>query len=293
MNCPNCHQSVESGATFCGNCGQQRQTVAMPLQQAAGHIATTAASLPSYAVSAPNQRSGELKALLSVLLGVVGIVGALFIPLAGLLFGLLGFISGTLSRNSSKRHLSTSGLVVASLAIVAGLGSLTYNIQQDQHKKQRDVAANHATANVVADLSTPCYNAGFVDRLNVTNAAASCNMSAYNGESLDTSTNAYKIYASKTQLTSASSFTALAKQALEKDIKNNLANFTVDSERVSGFAGSPAYTINVSDKKNNVAVVETAVYHPVKNGENVFILVHAINGSTADLQILESKWQWK
>jgi hypothetical protein len=42
-----------------------------------------------------------------------------------------------------------------------------------------------------------------------------------------------------------------------------------------------------------VAVNETAVYHESGNGENIFILVHAINDTHADVKTLESQWQWK
>jgi hypothetical protein len=293
MNCPNCHQPVEADAAFCGNCGQPIGTA---LQRSAGHLAAAgAAELPGYAQATPEQHTGELKALLSVLGGVTGLVGALFVPLLGLVLGAFGVFMGTLSRSSTRRGLSTAGLMIASLAILGGLGSLTYTINQN-HKKTAQAAIasqNNPGTTVSANLSTPCYDVNFVDELNVNNTSNSCNMSAYNSSTLATSTNAYKVFASKANITSSGAFTSLAKAALEKDVSQNLPGFTIDSERVSGFAGSPAYTINLSDKVHNVAVVETAAYHQVTDGNNVFVIVHAINGSSADLQILEAQWQWK
>jgi hypothetical protein len=118
-------------------------------------------------------------------------------------------------------------------------------------------------------------------------------MAAFNGTSLQTSTEFYKVYANKTALSSDASFITTAKAAIEKDISTNLAGFKIDSEKTSEFSGSTAYVVTTSDNAEGVAVVEAAVYHPVSSGQNVFILVHAATGSTIDLNGLETQWQWK
>jgi len=118
-------------------------------------------------------------------------------------------------------------------------------------------------------------------------------MEAFNGTTVNSSTDAYKIYANTSQTTNAGNFTNLAKAGLEKDIKDNLPGFTLDTEQATQFAGSPAYMVFASDKAQGVAVVEAAVLHQVAVGDNVFILVHAINGSSVDLNTLEAQWQWK
>lgn len=70
--------------------------------------------------------SGGTKALLSLLFGLAGLVGALFMALIGLALGLAGLTMGTMSRSSTKRGLSTAGLIVSSLAILASLAVWAY-----------------------------------------------------------------------------------------------------------------------------------------------------------------------
>ena len=85
-----------------------------------------------------------------------------------------------------------------------------------------------------------------------------------------------------------------AKPALEKDVKENLPGFAVTSEKVSQFAGSPAYVVNTADRAHHLALVEAAVFHAVNGGgDNVFVLVHAVNGDSVDFGVLEANWQWK
>lgn len=287
MNCPNCHQPVETDAAFCGNCDY-------PLTAA---VTQPAAAIPGYALATPRQHTGETKALLALLFGLAGIVGALFIAAIGLVLGVAGIIMGTMSRSGTKRRLSTAGLVTSSLAIMAGLAVWTYAIKHDAKLNQsaKPASSHNLTAPSVSasSLSTPCYSAGFVDKLNVSNAANSCDMSAFNGPTLENSTNAYKVYADTSQTANAQNFTSIVKPALEKDVKTNLPGFNIDSEQVGQFAGSPAYIVKASNASQHVAVTEAAVLHQVDAGDNIFILVHAFNGSTADLSTLEAQWQWK
>ena len=286
MDCPNCHQPVETGAAFCGNCDQP---VSAPSQTVAG--------VPSYALATPRQHAGETKALLALLFGLAGIVGAIFMALIGLVLGITGLVMGTMSRSSTKRGLSTAGLVMSSLAILSGLAAWTYATKHDAKLNQtaQSTSPHNLTAPAVsaASLSTPCYSTGFTDKLNVSNAAKSCDMSAFNGPTLENSTNAYKVYADTSQTANARNFTSIVKPALEKDVHDSLPGFRIDSEQVAQFAGSPAYVVNTSNASQHVAVTEAAVLHQVGTGDNIFILVHAASGSTTDLSTLEAQWQWK
>jgi RsiW-degrading membrane proteinase PrsW (M82 family) len=241
--------------------------------------------------------SGGTKALLALLFGLAGIISALFMALIGLVLGVAGLVMGTMSRSGAKRGLSTAGLVFSGVAVLASLGVWTYAAE---HTPRFSQAASGATAHDItapavaaSSLATPCYSAGFVDKLNISNNANSCDMSAYNGPTPGNSTNAYKVYADISQTANARNFTSIVKPALEKDVQNSLPNFSIDSERVAQFAGSPAYIISTSNASQHVAVTEAAILHQVDTGDNIFILVHAINGSTADLSTLEAQWQWK
>ena len=292
MNCQKCNQPVETGAAYCGNCGQamqSRQSLATSMLSSAG------VNAPSYAVAPPKSRTGETQALLSLLFGITGIIGALFMALLGLVLGLIGLVLGTLARSSAKSNLAKAGIIASSLAILAGLAVWIYAIENDKRFSQQspNISLPTAPAIAAATLSTPCYSTGFYDKLNVSHNLATCDMSAYNGPTLSTSSNAYKIYANKSDVTTTNAFMAIAKDALEKDVASNLAGFTVDSQQVGTFAGSPAYFINVSDKEQNVAVVEAAVFHLTPSGDNIFILVHAVNSEKADLGTLEAQWLWK
>ncbi|HEY5442628.1 MAG TPA: hypothetical protein VIJ68_03755, partial [Candidatus Saccharimonadales bacterium] len=164
-----------------------------------------------------------------------------------------------------------------------------------QTSQQASSGSNSLNAPAVSAsrLSTPCYAAGFASKFNVSNSSGSCDMEAFNGSTAETSTDAYKVYAATSQTISGANFLATAKPALEKDIQTNLPTFAVTSEGETKFAGSPAYTISALNSAQKVAVVEMAVFHQVTDGENFFILVHAVNANSANLNGLEAQWQWK
>lgn len=287
MNCPKCSEPVESGAAFCGNCGQQI------------HAANPSTpGVPNYARPVAGQASRETKALLSVIFGVVGIFGTLLMPLIGLVSGITGIAMGTMSRRSNRRHASSTGIFLSVCALVIGMAGWVYGVTSD--KFFDDTAGGFtkesipaAATFVAAEISTPCYTINLVDRLNISNDEDSCDLKALDGRSLDESKEVYKIFASKSDITNADTLNILGKKALEKDIKETLPGFEIDSQQATTFAGSPAYVIHASDRENNVAVVEGIVLHQTSGDKNLFVLLHAENGTTTDLQTLEGQWRWK
>ena len=284
MECPNCHEPTEDGAAFCGNCGD-----------ALASSSVMAAAMPAYAIATPARRVGEVKALLSVLLGAAGLAGSVFIAFFGLILGTVGLVMGTLSRHSPRRSLSTAGLVISSLSVLAGLGVWVYAFHHDPRGNNIAPVREQGPVmvSIESDLLTPCYSANLAEELHISRSAASCNTQVYNAETFEASSEVYKIYANQSPVRTEDGFNALAKQALENDMKTNLKSFTIVQQAATTFAGSPAYTIMAHDRLNNVAVIEMAVYHPSATGDNVFILLHGNNGSESDLQVLESQWQWK
>lgn len=279
MECQNCKQEVEPGATFCGNCGH--------------YLGASHPHVQAYAMAAPAESTAETKAVLSVLLGAAGLVGAVFMAFLGLAIGLAGIIMGTLSRSGRQKTMSTTGIVLSSVAVVASMAVWAYAFNHDAKVRAAHQVAQNGPVSTVNNLSTPCYSVGFIDKFNVTNSSGSCDMQAYNGQTVDTSTSAYKVFASKSDITSATTFTSLAKQALEKDVKNNLNGFTINSEEVGSFAGSPDYEVISTNSSGQVTVAEAAVFHQTKSGNNAFVLVHAVGGGKADFSDLENQWQWK
>ncbi len=314
MNCPHCRQTPEPGAAFCGNCGfalpvqesaspfaaaLDNQSPAPAYGQALAPLAVAAAQgLPLYALATPGQHAGEIKAVLSLILGVIGMVAAPLMAAAGLGIGMCGIVLGTLSRSSNKHKVSTAGIILSCTAVLASLAASTYAISQAAHQRAASTSPKSkslasATAVSANGVTTPCYSAGFDGQLNIANANGSCDIQAYDGSTLDNSTSAYKVYGYQQPAVNAVSFAAAAKAALEKDVHDNLPGFTIDRETTGQFAGSPAYILNASNPAKGVRYVEAAVLHPGTSKNNLFIFVHASTGKSSDLSVLESQWQWK
>ena len=313
MNCQNCHEPLEPGAAFCGNCGYPVQpaatgvmnNVAVPqagqpqptvgsTPQTPGSGGTSASQPPSYAIATANHHAGETPAVLAVIAGVIGIAGSFLIPIIGLVFGVLGLCMGTVSRRMAHRRLGLAGLILSCLAIVAGLGALAYNYQHNKDTTPNGkTGLSNSSSKVLSHLTTPCYSFNLVDQYNISNTSGSCDASAYNGTTFENSTIVYKIVATNAGTVDPGTFAQLAKAGIEKDIHDNLPTFKIDNEGSSSFAGSIAYSAHASDQSQGTAIIETLVLHPTSKGDNVFDLVHAINGTSVDLQTLEAQWQWK
>ena len=309
MNCPHCAEAVEVGAAFCGNCGQALTSQApqafpiiqTPTNSASGVVPATdltagaAATIPAYAVPLTSLQNAQMKATMSMVVAVLGIAGAILMPLIGLALGVIGIILATLSRRVIRHGLSTAGIALSVLAIVAGIGTWTLAVSHDKSLKHKAIATANATNNApvqaTTGLITPCYSIKFTVKVNVENVNGSCDMNAFNGESFNTSSDAYKIYATSAVI-SPSAFTNLAKQAVEKDVKQSLPSFTITKEGAGQFAGSPAYFVTTSNQQN-VSLMEAAVLHTTTNGANFFVFVHAVGTNSVNLNTLESGWNWE
>jgi len=312
MNCPRCSQPIETGAAFCGNCGQSLQaappTSRSPISQVinnqaasagpppnfgisaaqAGHIA-----VPAYALATKSQHRGEMTSLWSIICGVFGLGGALLIPVVALAFGITGVVLGTLTRHTPYRRMSTIGLILSSLAILGGLAGWAYNISQDPAMKEKTSHTPPTSSSIVADVSTPCYSMGFATKLTVKNDPDSCDLQAFDGTSYNDSEHIYKIYANNIKGLDESNLDASAKVALEKDIEKNLPGFEITSQGSTSFAGSPAYFARASNSTTGVGVIEAAVFHQTSNGYNSFLLLHGSYEKDINLDELEAQWQWQ
>ena len=231
-----------------------------------------------------------MKATMSLVIGTLGLIGALFLPIAGLILGLVGFILATLSRRLVRHGISTAGIIVSILAIVVGIGTWTYVVAHKSQSTQQ-VSTGSATTQATADLQTPCYTITFPRQFNVVHASGSCDMSAYNGDTLDNSSDAYKVYGVNTAVSGAG-FQAMAKQAIEKDVRQSLPSFSITNESSGNFAGSPAYFVTTNNGQG-VTLVEAVVLHQSSQSQNFFVFIHAVNGSSVNLNDLQSGWQWQ
>jgi len=261
---------------------------ALPMSPSGGG----AVGLPSYAIGVSHH--SDTKLVLSLVCGIIGIVGAILIAVAGIVLGITGIIMATTAPRSAHTPLKVSGIILSSLAIVAGLAVMATAITNNPKVRNSLSGTSTGTTNIgVAGTNTPCYSFSFISKLNVENTSTACSLSAYNANSLATSTEIYKVLSSATPTLNKSNFANISKGALEQDVNQSLPGFSVTSEYSSQFAGSPAYTINATNSVTNVAIQETTVLHPTAQGDNLFVLVHATSGSKTDLGELEANWLWK
>lgn len=309
MNCPNCHEPVETGSAFCGNCGhsfslstisqvkdnESSDTSLAPSFFPMISTASAAIKLPAYAMPNTANQRNHLRASFSVVLGLVGVAGAMTMPLAGLVLGLAGVVLATLSMRSVKHLLSQLGLVASIISVLVGSATWVYAVTNNQNQINKNSKAinttNSSVAQVTNSVTTPCYNLKFPAKVNVNNIADSCFMNAFNAASMNQSTDAYKVLATNSSVT-INNFAVVAKQSLEVDVKQSLKGFTISKETVGIFAASPAYFVT-ADNGSGVSVIEAAVLHITKHGENFFVLVHAVNGSSVDLLDLQLGWSWQ
>jgi hypothetical protein len=288
MNCPNCNEPVEPGAVFCGNCGQK-------LSDQDVNLKLNADIIPEY--SEPNlvEQTRRTEESMSLVFGVVGVVGSLFVPLAGIVIGLTGVVMASLTVRRGKDLVNIFGAVISIIAILTGIGAWIHasSVQKASISKVNNSAAVTNSSDAVSTnyVQTPCYKMNFTSKLNIQNVPGNCNMNAFNGATFVLSTEAYKVYATKTNYTS-DGFVAMAKQAIDKDVKLSLATFTVSHEESGVFAASPAYFVTVSNGQG-VSIIEAVALHPTTSGENFFVFVHAVLGDQADLHDLQLGWQWK
>ena len=309
MNCPNCHEPVESGSAFCGNCGHSfsLSTISQVLGnespdtgQAHSFFPVTstagaAIKLPSYAIPNTAEQRNHLRASLSLVLGLIGVAGSMTMPLAGVVLGFGGIVLATLSMRSFKHLLSQLGLVASIISVLIGSATWVYAVTNNQNqtdKNNRSInTTNNSLAQATNSLTTPCYNLKFSTKVNVENVADSCFMNAFNAANMSQSTDAYKILATNSSVT-INNFVVVAKQSIEADVKQSLKGFTISKEMAGIFAASPAYFVT-ADNGAGVSVIEAAVLHLTKHGENFFVLVHAVNGSSVDLLDLQLGWSWE
>jgi hypothetical protein len=253
---------------------------------------TPTTNLPSYAVAYPHPK--QHRAAIALAIGIIGIGAGFLIAIAGIILGIIGIILSTTSYRGSSKGLKISSLVVSILALLIGTGVWVNAIMHDPAlHSQKSSQAGTANGASVLSVSTPCYNVGFAAQLNVNNDKGSCAMNAYNGNTLTTSTDIYKVLTNSVPGLDQSNFSDATKKALIGDIAKNLPGFKVINQSSTTFAGDVAYYAQAYDANQNVSVIEEGVFNnSSKSKNNYFVLVHVNNGLTSTLNGLEKNWQW-
>lgn len=251
--------------------------------------------VPTYARPVIAQQKDHFKAAIAVVFGVLGIVSSLIMPFVGIVLSIAGVVTGTMSRRYLKRGLGMAGILISIVGIFVSMGTWAYAVStSNRHQQLAKASAQKTNASPVLaanELSTPCYQVKFTDRLNIQNTNGSCNMNAFDGSSLDVSHSAYKVYATQSAV-SPTAFAGLAKTALERDITQSMPNYKIVDQQSTIFSGSPAYVVRATNS-DGVSLLEAAVLHSGNNSANFYVIVHATIDGTASLHDLELGWQWQ
>jgi len=248
-------------------------------------VGGAAAGIPSYAVPVSHH---DIRALLSVIFGVLGIVGALIIPIIGVALGITSIVLGTLSRRHVK-GLSIAGIVFGILALLAGLATWAIVIASNTSAVHKSIGSSASSTATVA-YDTPCYKI-MVPKGYKTTGSDSCGVTAYNGATLATSTEMLKVASGYVAGLNESNFNDVAKKAVDADFAQNLSDYTVTKSGLDTFAGNSAYVIEAHKGSKNVT--EAAVLHESSEGDNLFVIGRAKFNGSASIHDLESVWSWK
>lgn len=251
--------------------------------------ASSNTAIPAYAVPAAADHT-ETKLILSVVCGVLGIVGSLFMPILGLGLGLTSVILATLCAHTHKKGLYITGLVLGSLSILTALAVWVYVIKTNtQPVAQRSSTSSASGSRAVA---TPCYSFDFDSSYKVESSATSCDTTIYDGATLSESNDAYKVVSSSQTTINSSNLQDVAKNVLEADLKATLPSGSIVKSGSTTFAGSPAYSATIADAQG--AITESIVLQKTATNKTFFVVLHAAgNSKDANLKALEANWEWK
>jgi hypothetical protein len=330
MNCPRCNEAVEPGAAFCGNCGQPLQQAAPPSpgavpsdsnqpspmaqvlqgspqsyapQQLGSPLAAgSGPAIPGYATVNPLQHKAETRAMIGLILAVVSVPAAV-VPFIGLAIAIVALAVVLPTRKMlHKKTMATVATVLAVMGLLLSIAAFAYNLTHYKKPATGDISSNSATTTTSDQTSsqaqasgkiagTPCYQALMPGMDHTETAADSCNTQAYKGSELNTSRDVYTVQAlAKKELTSAN-LSTVGKDAANYFLTNSLPGFTATSQNLGTFANSPAYYLKASNA-DGATVVMALVVHSSSHGENVFAVIHAVNGQS-ELTGIEKNWEWK
>jgi len=298
MNCPNCHQKLEAGSYFCGNCGFNLSEPGTKNNVGQAQQSPGPANQYVQNNSMPNQNINQLgskstnngKAIASFVLGLVGLI-AWLIPIVGLIMGIVGVVLGILGRKSRKKVLSIIGIVLSSIVIILSIFVLIISANAfikgfKQGLNSSNTNSNSSYSGTYQAINTSCYKTKIPINLNITQTTGSCTFQATNNITNEVYSvkviNAPSI--TPTNLESASKLDA-------QNVVNSVAGSKIKSQQMTTFVGSPAYSVTFVGADNNHAEIDY-VYKVTSQG-NILVVAHSQNSSSNyDLSIIEKYWSW-
>lgn len=302
--CPYCNQTIEDGAIYCGNCGYKLNLATQPstVQQIYDNDTGSSSSanlknplavgansdIPAYAI--PSTHHKQHWAAMAIAFGIIGLAGGILIPIIGLAFGVTGIVLATSSYRITHGWLKLAGLIVCIIAILVSTGFwVNRDTQNLKATKSNQVGTSNGIATI--NVSTPCYTLSFNTILNVNNNSGSCSLNAYNGKTFQDSSDIYKIVAEDADV-NKSNFYASAKKSINNDITQNLSGYSIVNQSSSIFDGSPAYYEEAYNSSSNASLIEEGILNSASTKDNYYLIIHAVNGPTVNIDQLERTWQW-
>lgn len=289
--CPNCHQPLDPGATFCGNCGHKIEvstaTVASPIvsypptnDPNAPQAPVVGGDVPAYAVAKP-ETGAEKKSIIALILGVVGIPAAL-LPIAGLILGIGGLVLGTTARVKYKHTLNLLAIIFSSIAIVLALGIWVSRVN---NQSTNSSTSAYVQKGPFVTVNTACYKVK-IDKGMPKFTGKGCNFDA------SSKSEEFAVVALKDDSVNKSNIVQYGSRSLIEGADSSGGKIT--NGHVGTFDGSTAYLADYSSTKNNTSGIFAFVIHLTPKGDNIFIIGRAVGGRGLDsFGTLESTWQWK
>lgn len=326
MQCPNCHHLIDAGAAFCGNCGQP-VAVAAPVASspiAAGYanaaiqpavpLVTNVAAMPAamaphpgvpaYAAPTPSHHT---KGILSIVFGSISIVFCL-IPLISIVLGITGVILGTLSPKQAGKGIKITGIILSSVGILFGLAAWGIFIAASPEIKQMQAENNKtsqtqpvasgsttttpATAASTLVVDNGCYSISLSKSMTVNKSSTGCDAQMYTGGSATNPAEAFTVMSVNEPSITTANFGDI-KDAITDEMAQVMPGYTITAQRSGTFKGSPAFYVDLSKDGSSLSAEEATVLHTSPQGDNIFIIAHAANGSSTNLSGLEAGWTWK
>ncbi len=279
--CIKCGLLVEPDAAFCGNCGQAQ--VGSPALSG-GLALAKAGVLPVYAREALSiaARRGERMSIIGLLLGVMAVPVALFIPIAALALAVAGLVLSTIGRSQYRHSISLVAIIISIVGMLAGISVWGYALSQNQALSLSQGKIS-STSQLMA-VNTPCYTVKIDSGL--TNFSHnSCNFDASSG------VEEFSVNAVSNPNVTPANLQAVAQRIFAQAIPKSGGTYL--SGMSGTFAGSPSYIVYANNAAQNTRGVFAMVLHP-SSQDNVFIIGRAMRTVyTPTFGPLEQDWQWK
>ena len=116
MICKNCNRQYDDNAQACPHCGTPKEYDA--------YYSTQQQPYGQQAFGAPADTNAKTKATIALVCGIIGIVLAWFVPILGIILGIIAMSIGGIAKKNlpeDQRGAATGGFICGIIAIAAGV----------------------------------------------------------------------------------------------------------------------------------------------------------------------------